>query len=114
MKQYYVDNRNGRLITMKEIKRDNLSPIPVGYYEYRNSRMEEIYIETWYCGDGKYIDYAYSQTTLQDSLVPLYVQRQKHYEEHGVKPIELYAYAVPPIEYNDNIKQYEKYEKGGD
>lgn len=114
MKQYYVDNRNGRLITTKEIKRDNLSPIPVGYYEYRNSGMEELYIETWYCGYEKYIDYAYSQATLQDSLVPFYVQRQKHFEEHGVKPIELYAYAVPPSEYNDEIEQYEKYEKGGE
>ena len=64
MKQYYIDNRNGRLITMEEIKRENLQPAPVGYYAYLNSGMEGLYIETWYCGGSQYLDYAYSEETL--------------------------------------------------
>ena len=113
MKQYYIDNRNGRLITMEEIKRENLQPAPVGYYEYRNSGMEGLYIETWYCGGGQYLDYAYSEETLKDSVIPFYEQRNKHFEAHGVKPVELYSYAVPPSEYESNIKHYEKYSEKG-
>lgn len=113
MKKYYIDNRNGRLITKKEIKRDNLKPAPVGYYEYRNSGMEGLYIETWYCGGGQYLDYAYSKEALNYSNIPFYQQRNKHFENHGVKPIEISAYAAPPSEYESNIKHYEKYNKKG-
>ncbi|MBO5828841.1 MAG: hypothetical protein J6R59_10390 [Paludibacteraceae bacterium] len=111
MKQYYVDNRNGNLITMKEIKQNNLSPIPIGYYQFRNSGMEGLYIETWYCGGGKYLDYAYDIETIRNSWIPFYIQRQSHFEKYGVKMVDLYAYAVPPSEYKSNVEKYERMKK---
>ena len=114
MGKYYINNRNGNLITTKEIIRDNLSSASYDYYEYRTSGMEGVYIETWYCGSGKYLDYAYDIEIIRNSGIPYFIQKQLYFEQHGAKPVELYAYAVPPSKYNSDIEQYEKYMKGGE
>lgn len=102
---YYVDAFTKELVKEKEAN----AP-PERYYEYRNSNMEGLVIETYATGfllshPIGLLDFAWITTTPRELVS---VQRENHLKQHGLSPNAiLYRYAVPPTWYDEEIAKCE-------
>jgi hypothetical protein len=98
MERYYVNVRTMEVVCEKDINKNKLAPEL--YYEYRCGVLENIIIEKWYCGDNKFIDFATSTGNPYKDK-----ERATHFKMHGVSPLYLKAYTVPPTWFKEKTEE---------
>lgn len=99
--RYFVDIRNGELITENEI---NNYMAPECYYEYSSSGSDGMFIEKWYIGNESFIDFGYTMNDYNLNRIP--ELRNEFFTSRGIKPICLNIFYVPSKIFKETINKY--------
>ena len=99
--KYYVDLRTMELEDEITLNVNFLAPEL--YYEFGKS-YGNFYKETWYVGNGGYLDFAFSEKDLELGTVK--EQRDNHFKYHNAEPVFLKKFLVPPKKFEEALKYY--------
>ena len=99
--KYYVDLRTMELEDEVTLNVNFLAPEL--YYEFGENHSN-FYKETWYVGNGRYLDFAFSEKDLELGTVK--EQRDCHFKYHNAEPVFLKRFLVPPKKFEEVLKYY--------
>ena len=104
MSRYYYDYRIEKLVNEKSINIDFLAPEM--YFEYLEGGKLDIFTETWYVGDDKYIYFSYSSWDINEDNIEM--KRKHYFDKYKVKGIDLISFKVPNWVFKENIRRLEE------
>lgn len=99
--RYFYDTRIGEIVSEDMI--DLKFMAPETYYEYCDSKSEDIIIEVWAVDEHRRINVSYSKNDSGEYRNNL---RRCIFEENNVKPLFLTRYEVPTEWFEQTLKDF--------